>query len=302
MSENTSNNAIANEIDAIIAQAMAEYAAAKGTPIFQNDIRVDANVTPEPQEEEPEIINAEIPVNSSSVLIEETTSRFSGAVWFENIKSKNVTLAGLGGIGSYVAFLIARLHVNTLTIYDDDVVESGNMSGQLYGLNDVGVLKAHATYRNVAQFADYHNVNVFPERFGPQSARTNIMICGFDNMVARRIFFDTWLRDLPSNGDKSDYLFIDGRLAAESLQVFCIRGDDDYNIKRYREEFLFSDAEADETICSYKQTTFMANMIGSIITNLFVNFCADQCDVLVPRDMPFLTEYSAETMYFKVTN
>ena len=301
MSENT-NNTLANEIDAIIAQAMAEYAAAKGTPIFQDEVRVDANVTPEPQIEEPEIINAEIPVNSSSVLIEETTSRFSGAVWFENIKSKNVTLAGLGGIGSYVAFLIARLHVNTLTIYDDDVVESGNMSGQLYGLNDIGLLKANATYRNVAQFADYHNVNVFQERFGSQSAHTNIMICGFDNMVARRIFFDTWLRDLPDSGDKSDYLFIDGRLAAESLQVFCIRGDDDYNIKRYREEFLFSDAEADETICSYKQTTFMANMIGSIITNLFVNFCANQCDVLVPRDMPFLTEYSAETMYFKVTN
>lgn len=43
----------------------------------------------------------------------------------------------------------------------------------------------------------------------------------------------------------------------------------------------------------------MANMIGSIIVNLFVNFIANQCDPLIDRDLPFYTEYNAETMYFK---
>ena len=129
------------------------------------------------------------------------------------------------------------------------------------------------------------------------------MICGFDSMESRKMFFNSWKTAVHrmTRDNRKKYLFIDGRLAAESFQVLCFTGDDDYNIRKYEEEFLFSDEEADETICSYKQTTFMANMIGSIITNLFINFCANQCNPLIDRDLPFLTEYNAETMYFKVT-
>ena len=91
-------------------------------------------------------------------------------------------------------------------------------------------------------------------------------------------------------------------MAAENFQILCIRGDDTYNIERYKNEFLFSDEEADATICSYKQTSFCANMIASYIVNLFVNFVANQCDPLMERDLPFFIEYDASLMYFKTQN
>ena len=87
------------------------------------------------------------------------------------------------------------------------------------------------------------------------------------------------------------------RLAAEEFQIFCIRGDDEYNINRYSSKFLFSDSEADETICSYKQTSFCANMVASYMANLFVNFCANEVGAY--RELPFFTTYNAETMYLK---
>jgi hypothetical protein len=128
------------------------------------------------------------------------------------------------------------------------------------------------------------------------------MICGFDNMDARKVFFQRWINHVMSKPEeeKKNCLFIDGRLAAESFQVLCMTGDDIFSQQKYMKDYLFSDAEADETICSYKQTTFMANMIGSVMVNLFVNFCANECNPLIPRDLPFYTEYTAETMYFKV--
>ena len=94
---------------------------------------------------------------------------------------------------------------------------------------------------------------------------------------------------------------IDGRLAVESLQVFCITGDNSEAICKYRDQYLFSDSEADATSCSYKQTTFMASMIGSIITNLFINFITNS---IVPslRDLPFYTSYDADTMIFKTND
>ncbi len=243
----------------------------------------------------------EIPTNSATLLVDEATSRFSSAIWYENIQKKTVILAGVGGIGSYVGFLLARMKPASMFIYDNDTVEAVNMSGQLYGQSDLGRPKVSALAEMIRNYANYGSVFAISERFTEESEASDIMICGFDNMAARKLFFNKWLSHVQSKPEeeRKNCLFIDGRLAAEEFQVLCIKGDDEYNINRYNNEFLFSDAEADETICSYKQTTFCANMIASYMVNLFVNFCANQCGPLIERDLPFLTTYNAETMYLK---
>lgn len=243
----------------------------------------------------------EIPTNSATLLVDEATSRFSSAIWYENIQKKTVILAGVGGIGSYVGFLLARMKPASMFIYDDDIVEAVNMSGQLYGQSDLGRSKVSALAEMIRNYANYSSVFAINERFTNESEAGDIMICGFDNMEARRLFFNKWVNHVQSKPEeeRKNCLFIDGRLAAEEFQVLCIKEDDEYNINRYNNEFLFSDAEADETICSYKQTTFCANMIASYMVNLFVNFCANQCEPLIDRDLPFLTTYNAETMYLK---
>jgi molybdopterin/thiamine biosynthesis adenylyltransferase len=243
----------------------------------------------------------EIPTNSATLLVDEATSRFSSAIWYENIQKKTIILAGVGGIGSYVGFLLARMKPASMFIYDNDIVEAVNMSGQLYGQSDLGRLKVSALAKMIRNYANYSSIFAISERFTDESEASDIMICGFDNMAARKLFFNKWLSHIQSKleEERKNCLFIDGRLAAEEFQVLCIKGDDEYNINRYNNEFLFSDAEADETICSYKQTTFCANMIASYMVNLFVNFCANQCEPLIDRDLPFLTTYNAKTMYLK---
>ena len=243
----------------------------------------------------------EIPNNSRSSEVDATTSRFSSAIWYNEIQKKAVSLAGIGGIGSYVGFLLARLKIKALFLYDPDTVDNTNMSGQLYSINDVGFLKTTALSVMVYNYCNYGSVFCFSERFTSESSAQDIMICGFDNMEARKTFFDSWYAHVINKpiDQRKNCLFIDGRLAAEEFQVLCIKGDDVYNTTRYCENFLFSDSDADETICSYKQTTFMANMIASVIVNLFVNFVANQCNPLIDRDLPFFTTYNAETMFFK---
>lgn len=247
-------------------------------------------------------LNEPIPENSRSLLIREETSRFSGSVWFEKVQEKRITLAGLGGIGGYAAFLLSRLRPIEIIMYDDDIVEEANMSGQLYSCNDIGKFKVKAMVDKMHSYSNFYSINALTERFEETSEATDIMVCGFDNMEARRVFYMKWssrVRALPEE-ERKHCLFIDGRLAAEELQVLCIRGDDTYNMDRYSREWLFSDSEADPTQCSYKQTTFMANMIGSIIVNLFVNFCANDIEgenaPAIERDLPFLTTYDASMM------
>jgi hypothetical protein len=246
----------------------------------------------------------EIPVNSQTITVDETTSRFSGAIWYEQIQQQTVTLAGVGGIGSYVGFLLGRLKPQRLIIYDPDRVETVNMSGQLYGQTDVGNYKSLALANMVRNYANYNNIVALNDRFEANSEATDIMICGFDNMTARRTFYEKWKQKVlsyPAGSDnRKKCLFIDGRLAAEEFQVLSIQGDDERAMVEYEDKWLFSDAEAEETICSYKQTTFMANMIASVMVNVFVNFVANQCGPIIDRDVPFFISYDASTMFTKV--
>ena len=229
------------------------------------------------------------------------TARFSGAEWFNKIKEKIIIVGGAGGISSNVIFQLARIHPKSIYIFDNDKVEEVNLAGQMFGIKDIDKYKVDAIAETVNYYSKYTDVFAMRELYTSNSFTSDIMICGFDNMAARRLFFNKWVNRVQSKPEeeRKNCLFIDGRLAAEEFQVLCIKGDDEYNINRYNNEFLFSDAEADETICSYKQTTFCANMIASYMVNLFVNFCANQCEPLIDRDLPFLTTYNAETMYLK---
>lgn len=246
----------------------------------------------------------EISVNSQTITVDETTSRFSGAIWYEEIQKQAVTLAGVGGVGSYVGFLLGRLKPKRLIIYDPDRVETVNMSGQLYGQTDVGNYKSVALSIMIRNYANYNNIVALNDRFDANSEATDIMICGFDNMEARKVFYERWKQRVLSyptgSNDRKKCLFIDGRLAAEEFQVLSIQGNDDRAMKEYEDKWLFSDVEAEETICSYKQTTFMANMIASVMVNIFVNFVANQCNPIIDRDVPFFISYDASTMFTKV--
>lgn len=241
-----------------------------------------------------------LPENSETLNIKENTSRFSDAVWYEKIKTRDVLLAGVGGIGSYIVFLLARLNVNSITLYDDDEIESVNLSGQFYNSTQIGQKKVNAISDTVKTYSMYHKVRAYAEKFVPGKAPKDVMICGFDNMRARKDYYAAWKDHVMSKPEeeRASCLYIDGRLAAEELQVFCITGEDEYYMKKFEEDWLFDDSQAQETLCSYKQTTFMANMIGSMMTNLFVNHAANECGGF--RQLPFMTSYGADTMFLKI--
>lgn len=251
-----------------------------------------------------ESVHKSIRPNSATLLVEETTSRFSGAIWAEKIKEQVIILAGLGGIGSYVGYLLSRIRPARIVIYDPDIVEGANMSGQMYSTRNIGNFKTNALADIMMSYSRYHSIYSNNRRYSFGELTSDIMICGFDNMGARKSFYESWKdRAIRYSGeDKDKLLFIDGRLAAEEFQVFCIKGTDEYHMKQYEENWLFSDEEAEETICSYKQTSHCANMIASIMVNLLVNFIANQCEPLIERDVPFLTSYDASTMYFKTVS
>jgi hypothetical protein len=153
-----------------------------------------------------------LPVNSMSYANDDTMSRFSGAMWFNAIQLSTVVLAGLGGIGSYVLFCLARMKPKQVFLYDDDVVELANLSGQLYSAPMVGKRKVDAMAELARDFSCYYGVQAVPQKFTKDTPAGDIMICGFDNMQARKDFFEAWVKHLVNHPSPERCVFIDGRL------------------------------------------------------------------------------------------
>lgn len=234
-------------------------------------------------------------------IIDVQRSRFSSALWFNNIKQEQVLLIGAGGIGSYVAFLLGRIGIKHLILFEFDRVDMVNLAGQLYTLNDISKPKIDVISEKLQQYSGFYNISKFEESYTSESMAYDVMMLGVDNMSTRWTAFNNW-RDLIETKtieDKSKCLFIDGRLDAEEFQVFCIQGDDEDSIKKYINNYLFQDWQAPNSQCSYKQTAFTANMIGSVMVNLFINFVVNEtCEGF--RSLPFKVSYNAATMLFKM--
>lgn len=220
-------------------------------------------------------------------------SRFKGADWFTIAREQEVILAGLGGIGSWTSIFLSRLGLKELILFDSDVFESHNMSGQAVTRDDVGKNKAAAAADKALAYSNYETA-VFNSFYRKEDnpITTKVMICGFDNMKARKEYYEMWKQDI--NADcPQDYLFIDGRLTAELFQVFVIKGNDKYAQAEYETNWLFGDDIADETDCTFKQTTHLAAMIASFIVNHFVNWCSSFSETNFPRRIPWFTEYNS---------
>lgn len=242
-----------------------------------------------------------IPLNSPTLLLNDSTSRFSGTEWYNEIQKARIILAGCGGIGSWTVLQLARMNPAALFMYDDDIVEIANMSGQLYSQEDVGKAKVDAMADMIRSYTTMRNIFAIKDKFKATSEAGDIMICGFDNMAARKVFYSKWMEHLLDKPEEELHkcIFLDGRLSIDCLQVFCITGDNTWAMEEYRRKYLFDDSEADATQCSLKQTSYLACMIGSVIVNLFTNFIANTLNPIIPYDLPFFTEYDAQNMIFK---
>lgn len=220
------------------------------------------------------------------------TQRYKGAPWFTECTNTKVAVFGAGGISSWTVLALSRLCLSDIIIYDKDVVTPYNLAGQFYRQGNIGDSKTSALSINVRMFSPgcsniiCRDMRIFEDTMIYDLASTDIAISGVDSMLSRKDIYSCLINN------RFTGLYIDGRLSADTFQVICFEFTDLQARSRYESEYLFDDSEALEPICSFKQTTYMAMMIGSFISNLVVNAINNKIN-LIEYNLPFFTEYGA---------
>lgn len=72
-----------------------------------------------------------------------------------NLKGKKIAIVGLGAIGSLVANALAHTGISKIGLWDDDIVEPGNICRSSYSLGDLGDCKVGAIKRKIKSINPY---------------------------------------------------------------------------------------------------------------------------------------------------
>lgn len=129
--------------------------------------------------------------------------RFSPCI-YEKLKNSKVAIAGLGGLGSHIAVMLARSGVGHLHLVDFDRVELSNLNRQVYTVDELGMLKTEALkgillkinpYINVS----YKNVKVYKDNIKPVFNGFGLVCEAFDDPEAKAML----VGELLSNGGRT---------------------------------------------------------------------------------------------------
>jgi molybdopterin/thiamine biosynthesis adenylyltransferase/rhodanese-related sulfurtransferase len=115
----------------------------------------------------------------------------------EKLKNAKVLMIGAGGLGCPVLQYLVAAGVGEIGIVDDDVVDISNLHRQiLYGLNDVGGLKAVLAKEKLELLNPHTFIMAYPVRFTSVNAKAicgvyDLVIDGSDNFETRYLVNDT---------------------------------------------------------------------------------------------------------------
>ena len=214
-------------------------------------------------------------------------ARFKGIPWYD--PNYSMILGGVGGIGSMLAFMLGRAGY-TLILFDDDRVEKHNQGNQLFSSYDIGSFKTEAVRKMLTEYSNNYDSQIFNSKYTEASEYDDIMFSCFDNMAARKVFFENWCKN------PNRKIFIDGRLAMEYWQIYTVvPGQED----RYRAT-LFDDSEVEDAPCTVKATSHCGAMIASVMMGIFTNYIFNVKLGDNLREIPFKTAFDIPTIQLDV--
>lgn len=119
----------------------------------------------------------------------------------EKLSSTTVALCGLGGLGSNIAFSVARLGIKKLILIDHDRVDMSNLHRQQYRIDQVGVYKTEALRENLADITPFLEVEchtcILTEGNAPELLKEADIICeAFDKPEYKAMLVNTVLEKM----------------------------------------------------------------------------------------------------------
>ena len=116
--------------------------------------------------------------------------------------SATVAICGLGGLGSNIAFALARAGVGKLILIDFDSIDITNLHRQQYKANQIGTSKAQALKENLLEIAPYVTIETHSVRISENNAealleKADIICEAFDDAECKAMLVNLVTERMP---------------------------------------------------------------------------------------------------------
>ena len=195
-----------------------------------------------------------------------------------------ITVIGLGGIGSTVVPLLSIMGWNKIIGWDDDKLEDHNLSSTTYPTSYIGDSKVKAASDTAMVYTDHQTK--FEGNEAKWKASDGIgykVITCLDNMDTRLEAYEAW-RQIVHDSNAHDMVcrngfFIDLRMSALSLEMItitCRTGGFLDKTEEIYEKHWVPDSQIEPAPCTMKHTIFASSIIGGLGVNQVFNCVANK--------------------------
>lgn len=120
----------------------------------------------------------------------------------KKLKQSKVAIAGLGGLGSNIAVMLARIGVGQLFLVDFDIVEPSNLNRQSYYISHLGLPKTIALTQQLEQINPFIKIETETVKITGENVKQlfkgyDILCEAFDKPDQKSMLINTALELLP---------------------------------------------------------------------------------------------------------
>lgn len=120
----------------------------------------------------------------------------------ERFSSSTVAICGLGGLGSNLAFCLARVGIGKLILIDFDRVDISNLHRQQYKAKQIGMYKTDALFENLSEIAPYmkivrHTCRITPDNLCSLLKDADIICEAFDDAEEKAMLVNCVFENFP---------------------------------------------------------------------------------------------------------
>lgn len=131
-----------------------------------------------------------------------TLSERHGEKIQNSFESATVAICGLGGLGSHIAFALARAGIGKLILIDFDSVDVTNLHRQQYKASQIGMNKTDALRDNLLEIAPYVAIETHSVRISENNAeellkKADVICEAFDDAESKAMLANLVLEKMP---------------------------------------------------------------------------------------------------------
>ena len=199
---------------------------------------------------------------------EKSLIKFFSIEKLKKIQNVSIGIAGLGGLGSNIAFNLVRSGFRKFVLVDFDIVSFSNLNRQFYFYNQVGLFKTLALKKNLLQINDNLIITTYNERIDENNIKNLFKNCdsiaeAFDDVSSKTMLIEQF-------ADSSKFI-----VSASGVAGFDTNFKTE--IKKVKENiYLVGDMKSEvseKNLCFSPKINIVAAKQSELILKHFLNFC-----------------------------